>query len=641
MTPDEWARRNRTYAPTSGWPGQREPSLTPYVIPPIRMVHGRTHKRVVFCCSAQSGKSEGVLDLIGERFDTSPVPTLYLGPTKQFLQEQWEPRIADLLNETPALRVKVARGKKWKVLRKLISGVPLRLAHGGSSTALKSDPFGMAITDEADELMANVRGAGDPIRLVDRRGDTYADFVHYITSTPSEGPSDVEIDLDSGLEFWAEINPEEISSTVWRLWQSGTRYHWAWPCPDCEEYFIPRFKCLVWDKPETEDGRTLKSNSVLAKKTARLACPRCGSLIHDDHKEDMNRKGVYVAPGQKVLPDGTIVGSAPDTWTISYWVSGLASPFKTWGDRAAEYVDAVRSGEGSSIQAVINGSFGELFAPGSGEVPEWRELERLKDEVHPYVIGECPPWVRFVTLAADIQKDRIIYGVRGWGPRSTSCLIQIGELWGPTAEEDVWEEFERVLAEVHDGHPIKLALIDSGFRPGNPKQVPENRVYSFCQRHGRIARPTKGRDTLAGRPLRISQIEARVNWRGKLEVVGLELFLIDTDYFKRAVHERLRWPVDQPGAFLLPQDVPDYYLQQLVSEARVKKAGGRVTWIQRLRENHFFDIEAMQAAAGWFIGAQRIFADTEDRRTMAVRPVTTVPASRVNKMANWSHALNR
>ena len=42
--------------------------------------------------------------------------------------------------------------------RKMIAGVPLRLAHAGSSTAPKSDPAGLAITDEADELMRNVKG---------------------------------------------------------------------------------------------------------------------------------------------------------------------------------------------------------------------------------------------------------------------------------------------------------------------------------------------------------------------------------------------------------------------------------------------------------------------------------------------------
>lgn len=588
------------------------------------------------------GKSEALLDIIGERFDASPVPTIYLGPTRQFLQDQWEPRVADLLNDTPALRDKVSRGKKWKTLRKLISGVPLRLAHGGSSTAMKSDPFGLALTDEADELMANVKGAGDPIRLIDRRGDTYADFVHAIVSTPSEGPSDVEIDAESGLEFWAEIDGEEIASTIWRLWQSGTRYHWAWPCPHCEEYFIPRFKCLAWEKPKGEDGRELKSDPAFALRTAHLICPRCGCEIFDESKEDMNARGVYVAPGQSVTPEGRVVGPAPDSWTVSYWVSGLASPFKSWGERAAEYVEAVRSGDQDEVQAVVNGSMGELYAPGAGDVPEWRELERLKDPEQPYRLGEVPAWVRYVTLAADVQKDRLIYSIRGWGARATSCLVQIGELWGNTADEGVWEDLEEIILDRYDGHPIRLALIDSGFRPGNPKQVPENRVYSFCQRHQRICRPTKGRDTLAGRPIRPAQIEAKVNWRGKLETIGIELFHVDTDYFKRSVHERLRWPIDQPGAFFLPDDVPEYYLQQLVSEARVKKPGGRPVWVQRSKENHFFDIEAMHAAAGWFLGAQRIPDDKRETARHRELEEAGLTAPRKKKsMAEYAAALNR
>lgn len=235
-TPDEWARANRTYPPTAGIPGPRDPRLTPYTIPFVRAVHARTHKRVVLVVGSQMGKSDSILDIIGERMDTAPVPMLYLGPTKQFLQEQWEPRIMQLLDEAPPLRFKLARGKRMTKTRKIIAGVPLRLAHGGSSVSLKSDPFGLAFTDEADEMLANVKGSGDPISQVDRRGDTYADFVHAIVSTPTEGPSDVDVDDASGLQFWADIDPQEVASTIWRLWQGGTRYHWAWPCPHCGEY---------------------------------------------------------------------------------------------------------------------------------------------------------------------------------------------------------------------------------------------------------------------------------------------------------------------------------------------------------------------------------------------------------------------
>jgi phage terminase large subunit GpA-like protein len=615
--------------------------LTPYVIPFSDAVAARTHKRVVLVVGAQMGKSDSILDIIGQRMDTAPVPMIYLGPTKQFLQEQWEPRIMDLLDEAPALRAKVARGKRMTKTRKMIAGVPLRLAHGGSSSALKSDPFGLALTDEADEMLANVKGQGDPIRQVDRRGDTYADFVHAIVSTPSEGPSDVEVDSESGLEFWAEIDPQEIASTIWRIWQSGTRYHWSWPCPHCDEYFIPRFKCLHWDKPKGPDGKERKSDPALAARTAHLICPSCGTEILNDAKEDMNARGVYVAPGQHVLTDGTVVGDPPESWTISYWVSGLASPFKSWGERAAEYVEAVRSGEPGEIQSVVNGGFGELWAPGGGDIPEWRELEKLKA---PYVMGDVPnqadvpSGVRVLTAGVDVQAKRLIYSIRGWGPRSESWKIHSGEVFGDTIEEETWNDLGDILTDTYGGHPIKLALIDSGFRPGRTDAVPEHRVYQFCQKHSRFCRPTKGRDTQT-KPIIPSKREVGIDFRGKRVMVGIELLLLDTDYFKRFVHERLRWPIDEPGAFHLPEDASEDYLRQLVSEARVKRPGGKPTWVARSRENHFLDCEAMNAAAAYFLGVQRLREMPQTEVAENGEDVQVQPKKR-KSLAELSAALN-
>ena len=51
------------------------------------------------------------------------------------------------LDEAPKLRAKVQRGKRMKKTLKRVAGVTLRLAHAGSSTALKSDPAGLALVD--------------------------------------------------------------------------------------------------------------------------------------------------------------------------------------------------------------------------------------------------------------------------------------------------------------------------------------------------------------------------------------------------------------------------------------------------------------------------------------------------------------
>jgi phage terminase large subunit GpA-like protein len=562
--------------------------------------------------ASQCGKTEALFDIIGERLDTSPVPIIFLGPTKQMLEEQLEPRITELLTTT-CLKSRMAPAKKQRLTKKVVCGVPLRLAHGGSSTALKSDPFGLAVTDEADELIANVKGSGSPIELVDDRGNTYSDFVHAVISTPSEGNLEVEYDEESGLEFWADSEPEDLQSTIWRLWQSGTKYHWAMPCPECDDYFIPRFSCLKWEKPVDEDGRELSSTTMLAEKTAYLECPRCGGVIEDEKKEQMNARGVFVAPGQTIDQDGNVIGLPPESWTISYWVSGLASPFVTWGERAARYVTAVRSGDPEAIRAVKNGGFAELYAPGGGAAPDWKEVRDCASE---YAEGEFPDEASVATLCADVQKDMIYYTVRGWGSHGTSWLIESGRLYGETSEKEIWEDLANLVTSNFDGVPLRLALIDSGFRPGKPFIVPEHRVYSFARRFPKFVYATKGSSTSMRKPIVKSKVDVRLD--GKEYKKGLELLRLDTDYLKSWVQQRVRWEKGTPGAWYIGSDTSDDYCKQIVSEARIVAPGGKHKWVQKSRENHFLDCEAMQGACfnllnlATFRGQKR--PDARDRR---------------------------
>jgi len=607
LTPDEWARQNRVYPPSAGVPGPRNPALTPYVIAFERAVADRTHKRAVLVLCAQAGKSDALLDIIGHHFDQRPAPMIYVGPNKQFITEQWEPRITELLDQAPALRQKVARGKRMTKTRKVIAGVPLRLAHAGSSTALKSDPMAIALTDEADELMRNVKGQGDPITLVDRRGETYADFVHAIVSTPSAGQKETYVDEESGLEFWSELEPEDIQSKIWSLWQEGTRYHWAWRCPHCAEWFIPRFSCLDIDPKRMSPAQ--------ARQHGRLICPRNGCVIEEEHKEAMNAAGVYVAPGQTIDADGVVHGDPPESNTISFWVSGLASPFVSWADRAESYVAAWHSGDPEEVRAVMNAGFGELWSPAGGDVPEWEEVRKL---ALPYHQGDVPDGVVFLTAGVDVQKNRLVYVVRGWGARQESWLISADELWGPTEEHDVWLDLEDVLASEFGGLRIARAFIDAGFRPGRLDAVPEHRVYEFARRHSRQVFATKGFDKRPT-PLSVNRIE--VTPRGGKAKYGLDLVRLDTDFFKSWVHERLRWPEDQPGGWHLYEGITEDYCRQIVSEARVKKprAAG-FQWVRTSKQNHYLDCEAMAYAAAYMLGVQRLRDDAR-RPVVRQRPV--------------------
>ena len=92
-----------------------------------------------------------------------------------------------------------------------------------------------------------------------------------VTSTPKHGSVDVVKDDPSGLQFWKSA--EQLESPIWKVWQSGTRHHWAWPCPQCGEYFIPRFSCLEIPgvditPPGAKEKKVRRATPAEAKTTA-------------------------------------------------------------------------------------------------------------------------------------------------------------------------------------------------------------------------------------------------------------------------------------------------------------------------------------------------------------------------------------
>jgi phage terminase large subunit GpA-like protein len=597
------------------------------MIPFMRAFEDARYNTVVFVCGGQMGKTDSVIDVILSRLDQRPVPIIYAGPDRNFVTDQFEPRFDDALNRSPSLSVKLARGKKNKKTRKIVSGVPVRLAWAGSANQLKSDPAGLAIVDERDGMAKNIKGEGDPVRLLEVRGDTHADFTLGVTSTPTEGTVEIERDADSGLAFWRVVDQDDIAtldSPIWKLWQRGTRYHWAWPCPHCEDYFIPRFDCLVIPKIDiTPKGgkETIErdATAIEARRLAFLQCPNCGGVIEEKQKFEMNAHGVYVAPGQRIEPDGgRVIGDPPDGTTVSFWVSGLASPFVSFGERAGRYVEALNSGDQEEVQTVINGGFGELWAPAGGDAPEWADVARLK---LPYPSRDIPGGVLLLTAGIDVQKNRLVTVVRGWGVRQESWLIEQNEIWGETEHGDVWVDLAEMLARPFGDLLIRRAFIDSGFRPGKKDEVPEHRVYEFCRRHARVVYAVKGFDH-RDQPLSVKRID--VTPKGKAAKYGLDLVRLDSDFFKSWVHERVRWPDDQPGGWHLPSDTTEAYCRQIVSEGRVKKPSGGYTWIQRSRDNHFLDCEAMAYAAAYMLGVQRI-ADTAQPRKATSRAKPTEP----------------
>ncbi len=558
--------------------------------PIVRAAASPRYRRVVVAMGSQMGKTESVFNIIGQRLDDDPTPTLYIGPTQKMVESMSSDRVMKMLRSVPSLYAKLEKGKRNKIGEKFVAGVRFGFAWAGSATELASHPAGLVLVDERDRMGDDTGGEGDPVELAEARTSTYPDGTVIVVSTVTKGTVETEVDPKTGLEHF--MPSETIESPTWKLWQEGTRYEWAWPCPDCGDYFVPRFKLLRW--PE---GATPAS----ARRDARLVCPHCGSLIEDTSKPAMNARGRYAAPGQRITREGEVLGEPPESDVASFWVSGLCSPWRTFGQRAQSFLAAVASGDQGRIQTVVNTGFGELFAV-RGDAPDWQEVAELRGDYAPRTI---PSGAHFLTAGVDVQKDRLVYSVRAWGRGFESWLIEAGELWGETKYDAVWNDLAGLLESDFEGMRIVKMGVDSGYKPGDTERE-DHRVYLFARQfRGRVL-ATKGQ-LATTRPYWKTLID--VNVRGRKIPNGVELWHFDTDFFKTWVHQRLEWPVDKPGGFHLHRETTDDYCRQLVAEQRLVKPSGAATWVRTRADNHYLDCEAINALMAHVLGVHTIAGD--------------------------------
>jgi phage terminase large subunit GpA-like protein len=293
----------------------------------------------------------------------------------------------------------------------------------------------------------------------------------------------------------------------------------------------------------------------------------------------MNERGLAVAPGQRVVA-GQVVGDPPDSEWFTIWISGLCSPWKSWGDQAYAWLTAARSHDQETIRATINLDFGELFRM-KGEAPPWEDIRKISDDSF-YDLGVIPKGVRKIFLTVDCQKDHLVVGARGWGVEMESWLLLREELWGDTAELEVWQRLDQLVEKGFGDQPFDAIAVDSGYRT--------EQVYTWCEKRLSLAYATKGKD----KPNKLYQAnDVEVLRSGKKVKRGLKVWTFDHGFFKGWVHDRIKWPQDAPGAWHLGRAVGEDYCRQLVNEQRMRLPSGTTHWVKS-GPNDWLDMEALQ-----------------------------------------------
>lgn len=569
-TADVWADEKRVLPPGSPEPGPWRTSRVPYTRAICEAAADARYSTVVIVTGAQQAKTETLMNIVAHRLDDGPyVPILWVGPTQKNVQSMSGDRWNKLLQSVPTLWDRLEKGHRNKTTEKFIAGVRFGFGWAGSATELASHPAGLVVLDERDRMDSDIGSEGDPVELARARISNYADGRIVIASTPT---------LDG-------------ASPIMTLFDEGTRQIFCWPCPHCGEQFRPRLSLLKWP-----DG----ADPGVALREAFMVCPGCGGEIRDHHRNDMMAAHVFLPHAiDEDRGDYHLIDQLPDQPTASFMISGLVSPWRTFGDSASKLVAAYRSGDEFRIQAVVNTIAGEPYKV-TGSRPEWDQVHRRR---LPYGRLTVPHGVQLITAGVDVQKRGLYYTIRGWGYNLESWKLDHGYIAGDTEFDNPWIMLGNILQKQIGDRAIHRMFIDSGYRPGDQHRRPENVIYSFCRRFGDRAFPTKGHDA-QDRPIKSNLLD--IDFQGAVLKGGIRLFHLNSDFFKSWIHARVGWPVGEPGGWHLNQETDEDYCRQIIAEEVVTKPSGRRVWIKKSRQNHYLDCEALAVAAAYSLHAEAL-----------------------------------
>lgn len=591
LTASQWADRYYQLSPeSSAVPGQW--TTLPYQREPLDAMGGSdpdvTH--VVVQKSARVGYTRMLLAVLGFHMHQDPATCLVIQPTlddaRGFSKDDLQPMIRDC----PAL-TKVVHEDGGKddagntMLSMRYAGGMVSLIGANSGTGLRRISRRIIAADEVDAYPVLI-GEGDVIKLAQKRSEYYHNRRFIAGSTP----------LIAGV------------SRVEQMFEEGDKRYYFVPCPSCQHMAPLVFSGDKGHAMTWSDGKP---------ESAFFTCQRNGCVIEHSSKRWMVERGEWRA---------TKVG-LPGHRSYHMWSALSYSPGAAWGDIAREFVEA--KGNIERLRVFVNTTLGESWKE-RGEAPDW---ERLYERRERYEIGTCPPGVLFLTAGVDVQKDRLVYEVVGWGHGKQSWSIEADVLIGDTSSEPVWQQLDELLSKTWPSAigelGIRCLAVDSGFNT--------NTVYNWARRHAGTNRviATKGlrqARTIIGVP---SAVDVTVNGKklsraGKVWIVGVDVAKAELYGWLRQQPPTLESGLPHPSGYCHIPEYGEDFFKQITGEhlvTQTDRKGYAVSEWQLIpgRENHYLDCRVYARAAATRLGLDRM---RQTSAAPATAPTVRVPARR-------------
>ena len=547
QTVSEWADANRVLvSESSAEPGAWRTDRAPYQREIMDSFTQPGIWQIVIMASAQVGKSEIELNMMGCAIDNDPGPMLYIQPTDKVAEDYSKRRIAPMIQACPTLREKVFKARSRDaantISMKTFPGGSLSIIGANSPADLSSKPVRYIFMDETDRFPASAGTEGDPQELAERRTETFRHNRKIVkTSTPTiKGKSKIETD-----------------------YMNGTQEEWHTECPYCHTYNYIRFADIHFEK---EDYVNEGGDEDYHVKVVTWRCPTCKRDIGEYECKRLPAKWVQKNP--KAIQNGI----------RSFRLNAFMSPWSDWKDIVWKFLKAHKDTE--KLKTFYNTILGE-----SWEVHTNSGLDETLYKRREHYDAEVPTGVLLLTMGMDTQDNRLEYEVVGWDRNGQSWGISRGVIPGRADAPGVWEEVDALLDRewrLANGMKMKIlaTFIDSG---GHFTTA----IYKACaKRASKRIWPIKG-EKGEGKP------ECRPMKRGQGE--GAK-FMLGVDAGKEGIMYEAA--VEEPGPNYMHFPI-DYragydmeYFKGLISERmEIHRRGGQgvIVWEQFYERNEPLD----------------------------------------------------
>lgn len=430
QTVSEWADANRILvSESSSEPGRWRTDRAPYQREIMDSFTQTGVWKIVIMASAQVGKTELELNMMGRAIDVDPGPMLFIQPTDGFAEDFSKRRVAPMIRACPVLKRKVYEAKSRDagntITMKTFPGGSVAFTGANSPTELAGRPVRYVFMDEIDRFPQSAGTEGNPLELAERRTETFRERGRKVvqTSTPTiKGASKIE-----------------------KSYLQGTQEEWHTECPHCHQFSFIKFDHIKFDKEEYKDENGEKNYHV---RNVRWNCPVCHREIGEYDTKRCAAKWVSKNP------------EALEAGIRSFRLNAFMSPWSDWKDICRSFLNAHEDPE--LLKVFMNTMLGETWEirDRSG-VPEQLYGRREKYD------AEVPDGVLVLTMGVDTQDNRLEYEIVGWDRDEQSWGISRGVIPGIPDTASVWEEIDNLMDKEwkrKNGMALRVmaAFVDSG-----------------------------------------------------------------------------------------------------------------------------------------------------------------------------------